>query len=207
MSQYFLSLVAGYLIGSIPTAYLVVKQKAGIDIQDAGSGNVGAFNVFSVTRSKRLGILVGILDGLKGLLVTWLMLHLFAAPFWVGAVGMLASIVGHTYPVWLGFKGGRGLATAAGGFFGIGISYTIVWCTSWLLFNRWKKDIVTANILASVVTPVLLTLAPTILVDAVMIAQTSVDSYRAFAWVLSGVLLVSHGDILREYVNRSNRTT
>jgi len=202
VSQYLVSLVAGYLIGSIPTAYLVVRQKSGIDIQDAGSGNVGAFNVFSVTRSKRLGILVGVLDGLKGFLVTWLMLHVLAEPFWVGAVGMLASIVGHAYPVWLGFKGGRGLATAAGGFFGIGISYTIVWCTSWLLFNRWRKDIVTANILSSLLTPIALAVIPTSLIEAVMISQTGGDSYRTFAWMLSAVLFVSHSDILRGYIKK-----
>lgn len=197
MSQYLISFLAGYCVGCIPTAYLIVRQKAGIDIQEAGSGNVGAFNVFSVTQSKLLSILVGVLDGLKGLLVTWGTLHLLGTPFWVGAVGMLGAIIGHNYPVWLRFKGGRGLATAAGGFFGVGISYTVVWCLSWLLFNRWKKDIVTANVLSSIFTPLALTVAPSSWLQAVMFSQASSHDYRIFACVLSVVLLFSHIEVVQ----------
>ncbi len=194
MLYYLISFLAGYCAGCIPTAYLIVRQKAGINIQESGSGNVGAFNVFSVTRSKWLGIAVGVLDGLKGLAVTWIALQFLGTPFWVGAVGMLGAITGHNYPVWLRFKGGRGLATAAGGFFGIGVSYTIVWCLSWLLFNRWKRDIVTANVLSSVFTPVALFTAPSSWLQAVMFSHTSSDDYRIFAAVLSVVLLMSHSD-------------
>ena len=185
------------MIGSIPTAFLVVKSKAGIDIQEAGSGKVGAFNTFSVTRSKFLGILVGVLDGLKGFVVVWLALHVFVEPFWVGAVGLSGAILGHTFSFWLKFKGGRGLATTAGGMFGIGISYTIVWCLSWLMFNRWKKDIVTANVLSTLLTPLALSVAPPIWLETLMFSQATVEEYRIFAWVISVVLLLSHIDVIR----------
>ncbi|HEY4612853.1 MAG TPA: glycerol-3-phosphate acyltransferase [Bacteroidota bacterium] len=202
MSHYLISFFAGYLVGSIPTAYLIVKQRAGIDIQEAGSGKAGAFNTFSVTQSKWLGIFVGVLDGAKGFAVTWVALHLLGEPFWVGAVGMLGAIVGHTFSFLMKFKGGRGLATAAGGFFGVGVGYTIVWCSSWVLFNRWKKDIVTANVLSSVLTPLSLIAIPSEWLDFVMFSQAGVDEYRIFAGVLSVVLLISHRDVVRDLLRK-----
>ena len=202
MLHYLISFLAGYLIGSIPTAFLVVKRKSGIDIQVAGSGKVGAFNTFSVTRSKFLGIFVGLLDGLKGFVVVWLALHVFDEPFWVGAVGMTGAIIGHMFSFWLKGKGGRGLATTAGAWFGIGISYTIVWCLSWLLFNRWKKDIVTANVLSTLFTPFALWLFPPFWLDVFMVSQISVEDYRIFAWVISVVLFISHADVIRGFMRK-----
>ncbi|MCI0706658.1 MAG: glycerol-3-phosphate acyltransferase [Ignavibacteriae bacterium] len=196
MLHYLLSFLAGYLIGSIPTAFLVVKHKAGIDIQQAGSGKVGAFNTFSVTRSKFLGILVGVLDALKGFAVVWIALHLLGEPFWVGAAGIIGAIAGHTYSPWLNFKGGRGLATTAGGMFGIGVSYTIVWCLSWLVFNRWKKDIVKANVISTLFTPIVLSIVPQAWLDVLMFSQTTAEEYRIFAWAISVVLLLSHKDVI-----------
>lgn len=197
MFQYLTVFIAGYFVGCIPTAYLLVKQRAGLDIQQTGSGNVGAFNVFSVTHSRMLAILVGILDGIKGLAVTWVSLHLLGLSFWVGAVGMLGSIIGHNYPMWLRFKGGRGLATAAGAFFGIGVSYTILWCLSWLVFNRWKKDIVTANVLSTFFTPLALIVVPASWVNVAMVSRADVGDYRLFAGILGVVLLLSHKDVVQ----------
>ncbi|HXG38233.1 MAG TPA: glycerol-3-phosphate acyltransferase [Bacteroidota bacterium] len=200
MGHDLISFVAGYFLGSIPTAFLLVKERAGIDIQQAGSGNVGAFNVFYVTRSKLLAITVGVLDGLKGFVITFGTLHLLGEPASVGMAGMLGAIVGHTYPVWLGFKGGRGLATAAGGLFAVGVSYTIVWCVSWLLLNRWKKDIVTANVLSSIVTPIMLSLSPTAWLKPLTFSPVEVGEYQLFAWVLSGLLLLSHREIVHRLI-------
>ncbi|HLA69676.1 MAG TPA: glycerol-3-phosphate acyltransferase, partial [Bacteroidota bacterium] len=66
MLPYFLSFLSGYLVGSFPTGYLLVKQQSNIDITKSGSGNVGAYNAGVVTGSTRMGIAVGITDGLKG---------------------------------------------------------------------------------------------------------------------------------------------
>jgi glycerol-3-phosphate acyltransferase PlsY len=200
--HYLASFLAGYFIGSVPTAYLLVKQKTGIDIQQAGSGNVGALNVFSVTRSKLLAILVGLLDGLKGFAVAWIMFSLLEAPVWVGLVGVLGSILGHNYPLWLQFKGGRGLATAAGGFLAIGVGYAVVWCLSWLAFNQWKKDVVTANVLCSMFTPLVLVGVPDSWLRAMTISPISVDDYRLFSGMLSVLLLVSHHEVIRRLLQQ-----
>lgn len=198
MYPYFFNFFAGYFVGSIPTAYLLVKRAKGIDIRMAGSGNVGGFNTYDVTKSKHLGILVGVLDGLKGFVIPFVALYVFGTSFWVGAVGLLGATVGHIFPVWLRFKGGRGLATAAGGLFAIGVSYTIIWCTLWFLVHAKWKDILMANLTALLLTPFLVVSIPNKLVAAVIFANVDTTTYNVFGVILSSLLLISHLDVLRD---------
>lgn len=100
-----------FLLGSIPTGYLVARSR-GVDIRQHGSGNIGATNVFR-TLGKPLGILVFVIDALKGFAAVWLAQH-FVAGDWSGIVAAVAGIAGHNYTPWLGFKGGKGIATSAG---------------------------------------------------------------------------------------------
>ena len=106
--------VVAYLIGSIPTAYLIGKYLRGIDISKNGTGNIGAMNAFEVTRSKTIGITVGAIDIAKGTLVTFVAMNLFGLV--TGLVASLFVVLGHNYSVYMDFKGGRGLATSAGAF-------------------------------------------------------------------------------------------
>lgn len=114
----FAALLLGYLLGSIPTGYLLARSR-GVDIRQHGSGNIGATNVFRIL-GKGLGICAFIGDTAKGVLAVvlagWLAsLSGSALPpslFTVGAG--LACILGHNYTIWLGFKGGKGIATSAG---------------------------------------------------------------------------------------------
>jgi acyl phosphate:glycerol-3-phosphate acyltransferase len=118
-----LLVVASYLLGSIPTGLLIGK-KMGVDVRTQGSGNIGATNV-ARTVGKKVGVLVLLLDALKGALPVALFIALdldrridLGSPvdrFLVTAVG-LAPIVGHCFPVWLRFRGGKGVATALGVF-------------------------------------------------------------------------------------------
>ena len=107
--------VVGYLLGSFPTAYLMVRLKSRVDIRKAGSGNVGTLNSFMVTKSKGVGVVVLLLDLLKGVAAVTIA-PLFGAsdPFLAQTVAGAAAVAGHNFPVWLGGKGGRGLATGAG---------------------------------------------------------------------------------------------
>ena len=105
-------LVVGYLAGSVPFAFLLARR-AGIDVRVAGSGNVGAANVLRTAGAWR-GVLVMALDAAKGAAAV-----LLAHPADGGAVAALAgaaAVVGHIYPVWLRFHGGKGVAVAAGVF-------------------------------------------------------------------------------------------
>ncbi len=191
--------LGGYIVGSIPTAFLLVRRKTGLDIRVAGSGNVGAFNAFDVTKSRGSGVLVGVLDGLKGFFVAGMLVWVIKAPFPLQAVGFFGAILGHNYPVWLRFKGGRGLATAAGGLFAIGLAYTIVWCVLWLIVYRIRKDIHTGNLAAILATPIILLAAPAAWIGWFMIGNATAESYQIFSLVLSGVVLLSHADVIRQF--------
>ena len=105
-------LVLGYLAGSIPFGLLVVQATRGVDVRSQGSGNIGATNVARVA-GKGLGVLVLALDALKGALPVLLARTLEPEPVVAAGVG-LAAFAGHVAPPWLGFRGGKGVATALG---------------------------------------------------------------------------------------------
>ncbi|MGB8274834.1 MAG: glycerol-3-phosphate 1-O-acyltransferase PlsY [Alphaproteobacteria bacterium] len=108
--QYAAALVAGYALGSIPFGWIVTRLAGLGDIRAIGSGNIGATNVLRTGR-KGLAALTLALDGAKGAAAVLLAAHL--APATAMAAG-LGALLGHMFPVWLGFKGGKGVATALG---------------------------------------------------------------------------------------------
>ena len=118
----------GYLIGSIPFGLLLTKAAGMGDVRQIGSGNIGATNVLR-TGNKGLAAGTLVLDLLKGFAPVALAGHLWGEVAMAFAAG--AAVIGHCYPVWLGFKGGKGVATNAGVSFGlawpIGLVYAAVW--------------------------------------------------------------------------------
>jgi acyl phosphate:glycerol-3-phosphate acyltransferase len=132
--------VSSYLLGSIPWGFLFARAK-GVDIRQKGSGNIGAANAFRVM-GKKWGYLVFICDFLKGflaveislLLATWFQVNLGLGSIIAG----IMCIVGHDYPAWLGFKGGKGIATLAGVLLAVFsplvcISFGAVWVVVFLI--------------------------------------------------------------------------
>ena len=115
-----LTLLIAYLLGSIPTGYLLVRAFHGEDVRTTGSGNIGATNV-ARSGSKGLGIATLLLDVLKGVLAVAVAKHFaqtlgFPSGYDLEAVAGLVAVIGHIFPVWLGFRGGKGVATAFGVF-------------------------------------------------------------------------------------------
>jgi glycerol-3-phosphate acyltransferase PlsY len=110
----FLPLVVGYTVGSLPIGYLIASRLRGIDLRRVGSGNVGATNVY---RSAGLStaLLVIVVDLAKGAGSVLLAARILAGPTAPVAAGV-AAVAGHVYPVWLRFRGGKGVATACGAF-------------------------------------------------------------------------------------------
>ncbi len=106
--------VAAYLLGSISFAVLVVRRKTGGDIRAEGSGNAGATNVLRA-HGKKLAILVALLDVAKGAAAVLLVRLVTADPRWAAAAGF-GAVLGHVFPVFYGFRGGKGVATAVGAF-------------------------------------------------------------------------------------------
>lgn len=135
--EQFLGLLLGYAFGSIPFGLLLAKAGGMGDIRQIGSGNIGATNVLR-TGSKKLAAATLLLDLAKGLVPVLLAKSLFDQPATMpdaawGAVPLaaLGAVLGHCFPVWLGFKGGKGVATNAGVSFGlalpVGLAYALVW--------------------------------------------------------------------------------
>ena len=125
--DWLLALLLGYALGSIPFGLLLAKAAGKGDIRQVGSGNIGATNVLR-TGSKGLAAAVLLLDAGKGFLAVWL-----AARWWpeAAALAALGAVIGHCFPLWLRFKGGKGVATALGVCLGlgwpIGLAYAVVW--------------------------------------------------------------------------------
>lgn len=112
-------ILVAYLIGSIPFGYLIVRGKVGDDIRRSGSGGTGATNV-SRRAGKAAGVFTLVLDALKGVVAVLVARTVFAGvgPYadWLAAAAGIAAIVGHIFPVWLRFRGGKGVATGVGVF-------------------------------------------------------------------------------------------
>jgi len=112
---YFAVPVASYLLGAIPFGFLLAKIFGGADVRKAGSGNIGATNVSRVA-GPLAGILTLVFDAAKGSAAVLLAAHLTDnSALWMVVAGFLA-LIGHCYPIWLNFRGGKGVATAAGVF-------------------------------------------------------------------------------------------
>jgi glycerol-3-phosphate acyltransferase PlsY len=114
MHPLLISAVAGYFLGSIPFGYLLVRAFRGADVRTTGSGNIGATNV--ARTSPKLGLLTLVLDVLKGMGAVGIALAICPANRSVAFVAALAAIAGHVFPVWLRFRGGKGVATGLGSF-------------------------------------------------------------------------------------------
>jgi glycerol-3-phosphate acyltransferase PlsY len=190
--------VCSYLLGSVPVAYLIVRKSSDLDIRSAGSGNAGGFNAYVVTRSRMIGITVGVLDALKGFIPVVVAGLVFPGSFLKQAIALFGAIGGHNYSFWLGFKGGRGLSTAAGGMFILGFSYTVVWSTIWLIGRVLKRDILVSNLAAIFVTPLILWLLPWDWVRLLIATPVNSWSFLFFTCMLSAVLCLSHLDVVRE---------
>jgi glycerol-3-phosphate acyltransferase PlsY len=119
-----LSIIIGYLLGSIPTAYIVAYLRKGIDIRTVGTGNMGGANVMREIGARE-GIFVCLIDVLKGMGAI-LIAHTFNIPdLWVFGAGF-AALLGHNFPVFVGFRGGRGTATCIGIFLVLAHKATLV---------------------------------------------------------------------------------
>lgn len=146
---FLVGLFLSYLVGSIPTAYLVGKFVRGIDIRQHGSGNVGATNAFRVI-GKKWGIAVLLFDIFKGFFAV------FYLPTWVNGgtlpisvtslVYGLAAIVGHTWTPWLGFRGGKGVATSLGVLIGLVPTAAGMALLTWLGIFLWKRYVSLASL-------------------------------------------------------------
>jgi glycerol-3-phosphate acyltransferase PlsY len=154
-------LTGSYLLGSIPFGYLAGRL-VGIDIRKAGSGNVGATNVVRVL-GKRYGYPVFALDFLKGFAAVKISMLMAPGPppEWYspeifGILAAMSSVLGHLYPPWLKFKGGKGVATSAGALLALTPVATLIGVAIWIIVFWLTRYVSLASITAAVVLPIVI---------------------------------------------------
>ena len=161
MLTFAIVVIASYLLGSIPFGYLAGRM-AGIDIRNCGSGNVGATNVIR-TLGKSYGYPVFALDFLKGLgavkmsiLIATRMQSEWNPPEMFGIVAAISSVLGHSFPLWLRFKGGKGVATSAGALFGLAPVAVLVGVAIWMVTFWLTRYVSVASIAAAAALPLVI---------------------------------------------------
>lgn len=185
--QEILLIVIAYLIGSIPTAVLVSKVFFGIDIRNYGSGNAGATNTFRVLGTK-WGAFVMTVDILKGVLASFLYLLL---PYYLTnewdrtnfMIGLgLAAVVGHIFPIWAKFKGGKGVATLLGMVVAIQPMVALCVLGVFLMVLYLTRFVSLSSILASVAFPLFI----------LVIFNEPEPLYRVFAIAVALMVILTH---------------
>ena len=150
---YLLALVIGYLLGSIPFGLILTKFAGTQDLRSIGSGSIGATNVLRTGR-KGLAAATVLGDGLKGTIAV-VIAGAFGGPD-AAMLAALAAFLGHLYPVWLGFKGGKGVATYIGVLIGLFWPAAVVFCVLWLATAATTRYSSLSALVASFVTPIFL---------------------------------------------------
>lgn len=160
MLTWILALTIAYLLGSIPVGYLLVKTFRGDDIRTSGSGNIGATNV-ARSGAKGLGIATLLLDALKGFLAVLIAQHLahahahsFPDAYRVAAAAGLVAVIGHVFPIWLGFRGGKGVATALGVFLALAPLAALLALFIFIVVFAFTKYVSLASVIGALLLPV-----------------------------------------------------
>lgn len=192
MFQEFVIPLVGYSLGSLPTAYLVVRWKLHQDIRKLGSGNVGALNCYLVTGSKVLGFAVFMVDVVKGVVPLLIVENLYDGSFWNLGLCGLSAVGGHNYPVWLRFQGGRGLATSTGVMLLLGWPFLLLWVVLWLVAYWRTRDILLGNGWATLCTPIVLIVTPRSALAVASPESVPVEEFVIFVALLSGLVLTRH---------------
>lgn len=200
--EYLISSLIGYLLGSLPTAYLILKKYKDINITEAGTGNIGAMNSYEVTNSKMIGILVFLIDAFKGLLSVYLILIIFPLNFTLPALSLLFAVFAHCFNPWVGFKGGRGLATAAGGSVLLFPFLLVIWSFIWVIIFFMKKDISFSNIWSTLMTLIILYTSSNIAFKYTFPKPILESEMILFATSLLFLIFIKHIEPLMELIKQ-----
>jgi len=178
------AVIVSYLLGSIPAGYLAGRL-AGVDIRKVGSGNIGATNVMRVL-GKAYGYPVFAIDFLKGLAAVRVSIliarHTQLAGTSMELIGIVAAVscvTGHVFPVWLQFKGGKGVATSAGALFGLMPVALLIGAAVWIAMFQVTRYVSVASITAAIALPI------------VILIMISLDQARTMALLYFSICLAA----------------
>lgn len=196
-------LLVSYLIGSIPTAFILMKLVKGIDIRKVGSGNVGGMNTYEVSGSKLLGFIVFLVDFTKGFVAVQIAKHYYPTDFLFIGLSTFFVILGHCFSLWISFNGGRGLATAFGSTITFIPSAFFIWALIWLFVYIKNKDIHLGNIWATISTLLLLIINFSFLKRFIYPPTENFIEYFLVVVLILGLIFTRHLEPLKELIRKS----
>ncbi|MFA5375306.1 MAG: glycerol-3-phosphate 1-O-acyltransferase PlsY [Dehalococcoidia bacterium] len=199
VAQFIGIIIIGYLLGAIPFGVIIGKILRGIDVREYGSGSMGMTNVMRTVGAKA-GLIVLILDVLKGAVavaLAWAIFH--SAPdstvYWGQMAGGAAAVVGHSWPVYIGFRGGRGIATAFGAIMVVSWPMGLICLATFLLMVAIFRYISLGSIMAAIA-----------LVVAMVISYVSdwePVAYLTFALVVAPIVIFRHRGNIKRLLSRT----
>ncbi len=197
--------VISYLIGSVPSAYIIVKLATGNDLRKMGTGNIGAMNSYDETKKKWIGVTVFLLDLAKGIIA--LIISKFLDNEFSGlAFSAIFAVIGHNFSIFLKFKGGRGLATATGAMMLINPLFIIIWAVMYeLSIYLINKNIHVSCALATILTPLLLLFIPeSLLYKTSTAGQIPITQLLFCTSAVCCVILLKHIEPIYKFIRPIN---
>jgi acyl phosphate:glycerol-3-phosphate acyltransferase len=192
------AVIVSYLLGSIPAGYLAGRL-AGVDIRKVGSGNIGATNVMRVL-GKAYGYPVFAIDFLKGLAAVRVSIliarhtqHAGTSMELIGIVAAVSCVTGHVFPVWLQFKGGKGVATSAGALFGLMPVALLIGAAVWIAMFQVTRYVSVASITAAIALPI-------VILIMISLDQTRTMALLYFSICLAAMVILRHRSNLSRLV-------
>lgn len=184
-----MSAIIGYFLGSIPFGYLLVRVFRGADVRATGSGNIGATNVARTSPS--LGVATLVLDALKGLIAVLAVLIIFPEQKTIAFIAAVAAVVGHMFPVWLKFRGGKGVATGLGSFLLLTPKAILAAVVIFLLITTAFRFVSLGSIAAAASLPVL----------AILLREASGPAEGVLITVASLLIIIKHQQNIRRLMS------
>jgi glycerol-3-phosphate acyltransferase PlsY len=187
--EYLIIALGSYLLGSIPFGFILTKIFLKKDIRDIGSGNIGATNALR-TGSKLLGYATLILDITKAILPVLYVKFNYPDYIFIAA---LSTFLGHVFPIWLKFKGGKGVATYVGILFSINLIFGLVFIVSWVVTFLISKYSSLSSLMASLIVPIYLVIF---------------DNYNSIFFIIMFVLIFyTHRENVKRLKNKKENKT
>lgn len=188
MAPIFTTAAIAYVLGSIPFGYLLVRIFLGADVRTTGSGNIGATNV--ARTSPALGVATLAFDAVKGLAAVWLALHFFPYAPELAFLAAFSAICGHIFPVWLRFRGGKGVATGLGSFLLLTPKAILVAFVVFLITAAAFRYVSVASIMAAASLPLF----------SVLLREAATPLEFVFVFLGSLLIVVKHQKNIRRLV-------
>ena len=207
---YLLIFAMAYLLGSISFSYIFIKKFHNKDLRNEGSGNLGMLNSYEASKDKVLTFAILMLDMTKAIYCIALVNLLFYESYLIGTIiAGIGIILGHNWNIFLRFRGGRGLAPAAGISIVVNFYPLIIWLASWTISKAFTKNIHISNCISSILTIAILWISPSDLIFSFdSWNYITPDALRLLFTAINILIILSHYKVLIDYkdaiLRRSN---